>query len=169
MKKLFVLLALLGLVASLEAATVTNQGQVITVTKLSEVADAGTVGEDQSVYATPINRQGLVVATCKVTESTTSLEFGSTVPKGAILLENGVIEVTTALSPAGTETNSITVGGLTVLSAGTGLSSTGIKAVSLAGTGITSAAGKCTLTITGAATGGVFTVYLPYILGNASR
>lgn len=170
MNKLFALLVLVGIVASTApAATVTNLGQVITVTKLSETSDAGTTVADQSVYATPTSRKGLIVAQCKITSSTaSSLDFGYEVPQGAILGEEAVIEVETAVLPA-TSTNSIAVGGVTVLATGVTLGSTGIKqAVSTPG--ITTAADKLTLTVTGsAATSGVFTVYIPYILGNAIR
>jgi len=168
MKKLLavVLIALVAMSLSARAATVTNQGQVITVTKLSETADAGTVMEDQSVYATPANRLGLIVAECTVPSDTTSLDFGPTVPKGAILLENGVIECSTTVATA---TNvSIAVGSITVLAGGSALSS-GISAA-VASPGITTSADRLTLTIAGdAATAGKFMVYLPYILGNASR
>lgn len=170
MKKLFAFLALVGLAAGLQAATVTNQGQVITVTKLNETADAGTVVEDQSVYAKSGDRRGMIVAECKITSSTTGTnEFSlENVPKGAILLEDAVIEVATAVTPA-TSTNAIIVGGVTVLAEGVTLGSTGIKAA-VANPGITTAAGKVSLVVTGsAATNGNFTVFLPYVQGNAGR
>lgn len=164
-----VALLALGILGSVQAATVTNQGQVITVTLHSETADAGTVKVDQSTYATPNQRSGVIVAHCAITESTTSLDIGATVPKGAIVLPYPVIEVATAILPA-TATNALAVGGVTLLSAGTTLGSTGIKQGSLAAPAITTSADKLTLTITGsAATSGVFTVYAPYILGNAGR
>lgn len=171
MKKIlgFVVIASLAMYACLsQAVTVTNQGQVITITTLDGVADAGTATADQSTYATPTARDGLIVAHCAITESSTSVDFGSTVPKGSILLEDAVIEVATAVNPA-TATNSIAVGGITVLAAGVTLNSTGIKQA-VATPGITTSADKLTLSITGsAATSGVFTVYLPYVLGNAGR
>ena len=160
----------LALVVSVAAyaVTVTNQGQVITVTTLDEVAADGTVLKDQSVYDSGADLRGLIVAHCKITASTSGSEvFGTVnVPKGAILLENGVIEVYEAVLPA-TSTNAITVGGVTVLATGTTLGSTGIKAA-VSSAAITTSAGKAPLVISGsAATSGVFTVYLPYVRGMA--
>lgn len=153
---------------SAQAGVVTNQGKVITVNLLSETANAGTIVKDLSTI--PIqggDRRGMIVAECKITASTTgtvdiSLED---VPKGAILLP-GAIEIKTAVTPA-TSTNSLAIGGVTVLATGVTLGTTGLAAV--AGTlGQTTSADKLALVITGsAATNGNFTVYIPYILGNA--
>jgi len=173
MKKLTaILVALIACALSVNAATVTNSlGQVVTVTLMSETADVGTATRDQSTYATPSAREGLLVAQCKIVAGTTNayLAFGSPVPKGAVLLENGVIEVATALSPA-SATNSITLSGSDVLASGTTLGSVGIKAaVASAFITTTNSAYLHLYCPLNGATAGVFTVYLPYVLGNASR
>jgi len=91
---------------------------------------------------------------------------GCTVPKGAILLENAVVEVTTAVLPS-TSTNAIAAAGQAVVATGVTLGSTGIKAA-VSTPVVTTAAGSVVLTVTGdAITSGVFTVYIPYIQGVA--
>jgi hypothetical protein len=156
-----------GLGLQAKAITITNQGQVITITKMSEVADAGTVTKDQSVWATPSDRRGLHVVRYALSGSTTGTVDVTTdqLPKGSILLEDAVIEVSQALSP--TSTAALAIGGITVVAAGTDLNSTGIK-TAVATPGITTAADSLALTISGAiSTGGTFTVYIPYLMGNA--
>jgi len=163
MKKLFVALLVAVVGISVQAATVTNQiGQVMTVNKLSESMAASTAARDMLA---PVN---VMVVHYKVTSGdTNAIDISTTdLPKGAILLEDAVIEVTTAVTPA-TSTNSIAVGGITVLATGVTLNATGIKAA-VATPGITTSADKVALTITGdAATAGEFTVYLPYVMGTA--
>jgi hypothetical protein len=172
MKKVLALalVALVGIAACVYAVTITNQGQVITITKLSESMAAGTASEDQSVYATPIDRRGLHVVRYSVPAAGISgtVDIGEVnLPKGSILLEDAVIEVSTAFLPANATTNALAIGGITVLATGTDLGSTGIKAA-VATAGITTAADKLAITVTGGtATQGVITVYLPYIMGNA--
>lgn len=164
---LIVALVIAGI--SVQAATVTNQiGQVMTVTKLSDSMAASTVVADQSKLATMVGQIGVLVANCKITSSTTGAVDISlaTLPKGAILMEDALIEVTTAVEPA-TSTNSLAIGGITVLAEGVTLNATGIKAA-VATVGMTTSADKLALTVTGdAATNGNFTVYIPYLLGTA--
>lgn len=160
--------ALLGTDA--RAVTVTNMGQVITITIASETADAGTVVKSQVVEATPTDRRGLIVAHYTVGASDTGTVYITdfNVPKGAILLENGVMEVYTAITGTNSA-NTITVGGVTIKPAGTELHTTGIKSV-VASPAITTSAGRIALVIPGPKpAAGEFTLYLPYILGNASR
>lgn len=169
MKKLFVAMLVAVVAGMLQAATVTNGlGQVITVTKLSETMAASVAVADQSVYATRVGEQGVLVVHYKITSGDTgTIDIAiNDLPKGAILLENGVIEVTTAITPA-TSTNSLAVGGAAVLATGVTLNATGIKSA-VAASAITTSADKLALTITGdAATAGEFTVHLPYLLGTA--
>lgn len=173
LKFLGLAIAVVGLFACLSnAATVTNRGEVITVDLMSENSGGGstTVVKDQSVWPDETDRRGLYVITYSVPSA--GLAAGAAdiatwnVPKGTILLEDAVIEVSTAVLPD-TSTNSIAVGGITVLATGTTLNTTGIKAA-VATAGITTSDDEVTLTVTGdTATQGVFTVYLPVILGNA--
>jgi hypothetical protein len=152
------------------AVTRTNMGQVVTVTLASETADAGTVTKNQSVEATPTDRRGLIVAHYTVTATDTGTVYITdwNVPKGAILLEDGVMEVYTAITGTNSA-NTITVGGVTIKAAGTELHSTGIKSV-VPSPVITTSAGRIALVIADVKPAvGEFTLYLPYILGNASR
>lgn len=168
MKKLLIA-ALVVAGISVQAATVTNQiGQVMTVSKLSEAMAASTVITDQSKLATMVGQIGVLVANCKITASTSgSVDISlATLPKGAILMEDAFIEVTTAVEPA-TSTNSLAIGGITVLATGDSLNTTGIVPA-VATIGMTTSADKLALTVTGdAATNGNFTVYIPYLLGTA--
>lgn len=170
MKKILAVALVFSVVAGFaQAATVTNRlGQVMTVTKFSDTMAAGTAVGDNSVYATRVGEQGMQVVHYKITSGDTgSIDIASTaLPKGSILLENAVIEVTTALAPA-TATNSLTVGGVTVLGAGIAMTNA-IVHQAVPTPGITTSADKLSLNIIGdAATAGEFTVYLPYILGTA--
>lgn len=170
MKKILaVALVILAVAGVAQAATVTNRlGQVMTVTKFSDTMAASTAVGDNSVYATRVGEVGMQVVHYKITSGDTgTIDIAiNNLPKGSILLENALIEVNTAVTPA-TSTNSLAVGGITVLATGDTLNATGIKAA-VATPGITTSADKLALTITGnAATAGEFTVYLPYILGTA--
>jgi hypothetical protein len=163
-KKIVVAGLVLAAVAfSVQAATVTNRlGQVMTVSKMSEAMAASTLAGD---LLQPVNT---LVVHYKVTSGdTNAIDISTTdLPKGAILMEDALIEVTTAVTPA-TSTNSIAVGGITVLATGVTLNATGIKQA-VATPGITTSADKVALTITGdAATAGEFTIYLPYVMGTA--
>lgn len=172
MKKI-IAVVLVGIVASavVFADTVTNRlGQVMTVTKLSDTMAASTAVADQSVLVNRAGEVGMVVANVAITASTAAGSYDislTDLPKGAILMKNAIIEVTTALGPA-TSTNALAIGGVTVVSADNStLHSTGIKDVTVT-PAMTTAADKLALTLTGsAATSGVFTVYLPYTLGTA--
>jgi len=170
MNKLFAGLMVAACLASVvQAATVTNQlGQVMTVSKMSEAMAASQATNDLSVVPGKSGEMGMAVAHYKITSGDTgAIDISlNNVPKGAILLENAVIEVYTAITPA-TSTNALAVGGISVLAAGVTLNATGIKQA-VATPGITTAADKIALTITGdAATAGEFTVFVPYILGVA--
>jgi hypothetical protein len=165
-------LALFMIVSVAQALTITNRGQVITINTLTDDGPLGssTVSKDISKYATQEDRLGLFIASYDFATdggAVGAIDLGSVdLPKGAILLKEAVIEVSTAVLPA-TSTNALAVGGVTVLATGTTLGSTGIKA-GVTTSGITTADDKIALTVSGdAATSGVFTVYLPYILGNA--
>lgn len=164
------LVAVAAFVAS--AVTITNQGQIITITKLSETADAGTVTEDQSTYATPAARMGLIVAHCVVPSTyTNGMAFGPTIPMGAILSEASYAEVSTGLLGGTNVAITVGPGGLDVLASATNnvLNSAGIKAL-VATSVITTNAAQLYLSNSGLShTQGTFTVYIPYILGNAGR
>jgi hypothetical protein len=159
-----------AITSAVAKSVTTLSGHTVTVGTLSDLET--TRATDASVYALRPGYQGTLVATYDFAlqggvVSAISLP-GAAVPKGAILLENAVIEVNTAVLPA-TSTNAIAVGGVTVLATGTTLGSTGIKAA-VATQAVTTAAGAVILTVTGsAATSGVFTVYIPYILGTATE
>jgi hypothetical protein len=163
------------LVAALAAAgmaygvTVTNLGRVVTVQLMTDLTPSQQQ-TDASQYAQRVGQQGVVVATYDLSMGATgavTLE-GGTVPKGAILLEDAVIEVVTPFLPAGTATNVITVGGVTVLASNTNsLQAAGIVAA-VATPGMTTSAAKPVVTIGGTATSGVFVVYMPYIQGTAN-
>ena len=171
MKKFAICLGIVALIsAAVYAATVTNDlGGTTTVSLMSEITTTPHVDKDQSVYATPTDRRGLYVAHYEVPAAgiTGAVDIALVnLPKGSILLENGVIEVQTAVLPAA-GTASLAVGGITVLSDGNTLEATGIDAA-VATPGITTAADKLAITVSGTvATQGVFTVYLPYVMGNA--
>ena len=130
-----------------------------------------TVTKDQSVWPTPTDRRGLYVIHVDIAAAG-SYAAGAhaltdwTIPTGTILLEDAVIEVQSAVLPA-TATNALAVGGVTVLASGNTLQSTGIDAA-VSTPGITTNAEALQLTIsTSTATSGVFTVYLPVLMGNA--
>lgn len=163
MKKLILVSLLIAAAGIAQAASVTNSlGQVMTVTKLGELMAASTAARDI------VQPMGVLTVHYKVTSGdTNAIDISTTdLPKGALLLEDALIEVTTAVTPA-TSTNSIAVGGITVLATGVTLNATGIKQA-VATPGITTSTDKVALTITGdAATAGEFTVYLPYVMGTA--
>jgi len=155
------------LVAGVAVLTLVCAVSVAQAGTLETLGDAGTVTQDQSVYATPMDRRGIHVVhyTVPATGISGAVNIGTVdLPKGSILLP-GFIEVQTALIPA-TSSNAIAIGGVAILAAGTTLNASGIDEVT--GTaGITTAADKMYITVTGDdATGGVFTVYQPYIMGN---
>ena len=150
-----------------EAKTMTNEaGTVYTQTLMSEMTSS-TAAQNAPRYADRVGGQGLLVAAFDIslgTNSTVTL-VGCTVPQGAILLENAYIEVTTALIPVGAAvTNSIAVGGVTILSSTNALASTGIKAAVTTVAATTSAAAPV-LTLGETLTAGVFVLYMPYIQG----
>lgn len=175
MKKFLMAVVLVALVSVgfVQAATVTNSlGQVTTVTLMSETANAGTVEGDQSVWATPSDRRGLFVVHYDVAADGGTIGAHNmttwTVPKGSIFGE-GYVEVNEAILPDVTSSNALSVGGVTLLTAGVTLNSTGIKALTTGTTpGITTSAAAPVFTVNAtAATQGEFTVYMPYIMGNA--
>ena len=154
-------------VARTYAKTGTNVGRTYTQSLMSEMT-ASTAAQNATRYAQRVGEQGLLVAqydTSLGTNGTINL-VGCTVPKGAILLENAVVEVTTAVLPS-TSTNAIAAASQAVVATGITLGSTGIKAA-VSTPVVTTAAGSVVLTVTGdAITSGVFTVYIPYIQGVA--
>ena len=170
MRNMFVIaLSVMVCVSTAMAVTFTNRGEVISQPTLNDDGPLGssTVTKDISVWPTQSDRRGLYVATYSFSaDGGATCDISSDIPKGTILLEDAVIEVSTAIAPA-TSTNAIAVGGIEILATGTTLNSTGIK-TAVATPGITTSDDEITLTITGdAATAGVFTIYLPVILGNA--
>lgn len=163
------ILAVVAIVAVAQAKSITYRGQTFDVQVLSEDGPLGssTVVKDLSVRPTQSDRRGLYVATYAfgVNGGVTVDISSEDIPKGVICLEDAVIEVYEAIAPA-TSTNSLSVGGVTLLATGTTLNSTGIKAA-VATAAQTTSADKIALTVTGdAATAGIFTIYLPVILGN---
>ena len=168
MKKLFISMLLVAVAASFaQAATVTNRiGQVMTVSKLSEAMAASVATADRSTYPTDVGQVGVIVAHYKfVSGESNPLEISSqNVPKGAILLGNRVIEVTTGLTS--TTNCALTAGGVTILAAGASLATAGIVASTTPV--MTTSAGKVTLTTVGEVpTNGEFTVHIPFVLGTA--
>ena len=164
-------LALFALVAQVQAKSVTNRGETFTVNTLTDDGPLGssTRVEDISKVPTQQDRLGVYIASYDFSTdggAVSSIDLSiEDVPKGMILLENAVVEVYEAVAPAGAQT-ALAVGGVTVLTAGTTLGSTGIKQV-VTTPGITTADDKIALTISGSvATAGKFTVYLPVVLGN---
>jgi hypothetical protein len=172
MKKVFASISALLVGASLAlAVTVTNQGQVITITTLEDVAAAGTGKDYDQSQLNLTARSGYIVSTYDVAVHGGTVgahTFGVTVPKGAILLEGACIEVNQAVQPAAS-TNAIALGGVTLVATGAStINSVGIKDLAAVVPAITTAAGQPTLTISGeVATSGVFTLYLPIMWGNA--
>jgi hypothetical protein len=163
------ILALVAIVAVAQAAEVTNRGQTFTVNKLSEGLGDQTKTIDLTVPGTQGDRRGIAIATYDFSVhggaiGTIDISLND-IPKGTILLENAVIEVSTAILPADS-TNAIALGGVSILATGTTLNATGIDAA-VPTIGVTSADDKIALTISdNAATQGVFTVYAPTVLGN---
>ena len=168
MKK-FVLAVGLAVVSAafVQAATVTNGlGQVMTVTKLSETMAASVATADRSTYPTDVGQVGVIVAHYKFAtgEANPVVISSQNVPKGAILLGNRVIQVTTGLTS--TTNCAITVGGVTILAGGANLATAGIVASTTPV--MTTSAGKVTMTTTGTLpTNGEYTVHIPYVLGTA--
>jgi hypothetical protein len=155
------------------STTVTNRGKVFTVNTLDGDAAAGTVVEDQSVEATPVDRRGLVVAHYAVPAagvSNATIVLGDfTVPKGAILDKDAFVDVVVGIGPS-TVSNDLSVGSVKLFDQSGLLSSSGVKETPATNATLLTTEGKVTLYLTNASmplcTGGVFTVYIPYILGN---
>jgi len=166
-----VAMGLLGGVAGLIAATGTNLGRVYTQPIMSDGMTASTAAINATRYAQRVGQDGLLVARFELGTETQTVDLvGCTVPKGAILLGDAVIEVTTAVNPTDC-TNLIAVGGVTILANGVTLATTGIKTTTLATTqGMTTSEDVpyITFLVTGTVpTSGVFTLYMPYIQGTA--
>ena len=175
MKNIFKTLMVAGLAVVLcgaaNAVTLTNEaGTVYTVALMGEMTGSAEA-QNATVYANRVGGQGLLVAHYDTSLGVTGAVslVGCTVPMGAVLLENGVIELTTALTSVERTTNTVTVGGVTVLSANTNtLATAGIIATSLAGTAQTTSAAAPVITIGGTViAAGEFNLYLPYIQGTA--
>jgi len=175
MKKFALSLACIAIVAVIalpaKAASVTSRGETISVTLLSENPEGSTtVTKDESVWPRAgVDRRGIYVIHYEVPAAgiTGAVDLVDwEIPKGTIFEEDAIIEVQTAILPdAGTA--ALACGGVTLLAAGNDLESTGIKDLDV-GPAITTADDKPYITIAGTtATSGVFTVYLPVILGNA--
>ena len=164
MKKLVigsvVVLALAAI--TLFAADVTNRGRTFTVGLMSEMTQSTAVDTktDWLVGDTAVWVVDVVVPADGL--STAAHEFGIEMPKGMILLEDAVIEVTSAVLPTNS-TIAIAIGGVTVATAAN--LTAGVK-TAVATPAATTAAGKLTVTVaTAAATDGAFTVYLPVLAG----
>jgi hypothetical protein len=157
---------------SASAATVTNLGNTITVTTMSDLASAGTVTKDQSTPPqSGTMRAGWYIVHYEVPAAgiTGAVDIATAdIPKGTILLEDAVIEVQTAILPAA-GTASLAVGGVTLLADGNSLESAAVVSGTAANLpDITDADDKLAITVSGTtATQGVFTVYLPVVAGNA--
>jgi len=168
-KVLSVFLVLACLIGNAVAKEVTNRGETFTTTTLSDDPSGDrTVTKSQSVYPQAgTDRRGLYVFSYTVPAAgiTGEVSIGDEyIPKGVVLLEDAFIEVSSAVLPLTTATNVIAVGGVTVLSS-TNMTA-GIQAAVTA-PGITTSRALPTITVSGTATAGVFTVYLPVIMGNA--
>ena len=170
-----ILAAVLGVViaaGAVYAATGTNLGRTYTQPLMSDTLTASTAAQNATEYADRVGGRGTLVASYAVSLGTTGAVTltGCTVPKGAILLEDAVIEVSTAVLPiAPGATVVIAGGGVTVLASNTNtLGTTGIKAAVATAAMATSAAAP-TVTFAGGAdiTSGAFTVYMPYVQGTA--
>jgi len=95
MKMIVAALALVALAVTASAVTVTNGGQVITITTLSELADSGrdvTVQQDWSTYAQFPGQAGQIIAffSPQAVGSTASATYNldQWVPKGAVFGED---------------------------------------------------------------------------------
>jgi|GEM_PF-5504554 len=167
----------LALVAALSvsvayAVTVTNLGETFTVTTMADVANAGT--QAKSLIVDPDagkDRRGFyaiqyTVPAAGITGAVDLVAFD--IPQGTIFGSGAIVEVETALLPSA-GTAAIACGGAAITSAGNLLESTGISYLTCDTTpAISTADDKPYVTIAGTtATQGVFTVYLPVILGNA--
>jgi hypothetical protein len=143
-----------------------------TPTTLITLANAGTQVKDQSKAPNSgVDRRGYFMVHYEVPAAgiTGVVDIAiNDMPKGMILQEGGMIEVSTAILPAA-GTAALKVGGITVLDAGSLLETAGIVPLTVGNLpAITTADDKLSLTIAGTtATSGVFTVYLPVIAGNA--
>jgi hypothetical protein len=139
---------------------------------LSELSAEGTITQDQSKAPNSgVDRRGYFMVHYEVPAAgiTGVVDIAiNNMPKGMIIQEGGMIEVSTAILPAA-GTAALKVGGITVLDAGNLLESTGIVPLTVGNLpAITTAADKLSITIAGTtATSGVFTVYMPVIAGNA--
>lgn len=170
-----ILLALVGLFVSVvvQAATVTNFGQTMEVSLMSELNEGSTtVTQDQSVWPNENDRRGLYVITYSVPASgiTGAVDLVDwEIPKGTIFVGGAYVEVKTAILPnAGTA--AIACGGVTVMTDGNKLETAAVDDLDAFITAPvqTTSDDEPTLTISGTlATQGVFTVYLPVLLGNA--
>lgn len=189
MQKITAVVAVLGLFAVTSIAeTITNRGEVIEVHTLTGDPQGNTTAvKDISKVATQHDRSGLIVAefdfSVDGTAVTTDLYarpingYG-VLPKGAIIMPGGFIEVTSAL-PASYATNNLFRLGADGVS-GSIASTSYLKQVLPASTGVyaisplstldaASAAGQLnfyTLAATNALSSGKLTVYLPYVLGH---
>jgi len=167
-----VALVLSVFVSSARAVVVTNLGQEVTVTLMSERAEGSTtVTKDQSVRPTGVDRRGIYVVhydmgTTSITPLGAHDPVSWEIPKGTILQEGGMIEIQTVVSPIWA-TNSIAVGGVTILDAGTLLGSGTIVPLTVGNLpAITTSDDEVTVTLGAASSNLVMTIYLPVILGN---
>jgi len=164
-----VLVALMGTVAS--AVTVTNAGQVITITTLGEETVANAVPsiiDDVSEYASRAGKSGMIVAHYAYDAfggvANAVYDLGRDLPDNAVIVQTPYVAVEEAFN-TGTDI-SLKVGSNVVKA--TGLDSVGVStgAYPVVASKM-SAAQDITVTVgTNAITTGSLTVYIPYILGD---
>ena len=174
MRKFYTVVLAIALVCVLasvsQAKTVTNRGEVITVTTMDERTEGSTtVVENLSKPPSGTTRDGNYVFHYEVPEAgvtgAVDLVAAGVIPKGTIFLENCVIEVTEGILP-NDGTPAIKIAGGDILAAANTLESTGIDA-GVATPFISTTNDYPYLVIDGSiATQGEFTVYCPVMLGN---
>jgi len=117
MKKFLLVIVGIMFACSVYAITVTNMGQVITITVLDEHAGADySIVQDQSLYASRPGEIGTIVRfySFDVDGGSTAITLkGGDVPDGMTVLD-GYIDVVTAVTPITATTNVLTVGGITI-------------------------------------------------------
>jgi len=133
----------LTLVVSASAVIITNQGQVIEITLLTETATATadySVVQDQSMYPTRPGQIGTLTRFYNFAvdggSTAVTLKAGN-VPKNITILD-GYIDVVTAVTPGTATTNVLTVGSVTIGTLDS--SSAGVAVLALNGNDTTNAA-----------------------------
>lgn len=174
MRKLMIVCLMLAMVvAGADAKTVTNRGEVITVETMESPSEGSTTVVQDILRMPQANlREGFValhytVPAAGVTGDVDLVDFE--LPTGTIFGDGCILEVQTALLPD-TGTTAISCGGATLTSAGNLPEATGIDSLTCASgdaPSISTSDDVPYVSFTATVTQGEFTVYAPFILGNA--